>query len=199
MLRQKFLACILATFFSAASAQAFSIDFVFQAAGNEGAGIPDFVFANVDGSGIQLTATARDLTDGAGGTLAIDPFPYLDDLLGGNPGGLGVCQISDCAGSPDDNLGFASVGEVLVLEFDSAVTIQSITFNNGIHLQNFIGSIGINVGAGNPTTAAAFNNIFAAAGALAPNLTGTRFSFVAPASFTMTDSDDPQIYVDTIA
>lgn len=184
--------------FAATPSNAFTIDFVAEAAGNEGAGLPSFTFNNVDGSGITITATARDLTDSVGVSLPTDPFPYLDDLFNGNPGGLGVCQTTTCTGSTDDNIGFAAMGEVLVLEFDSTVSIQSVSFSNGVHLQNFIGNIGINVGAGNPTTAAAFSDIFVATGLILPNLTGTRFSFVAPASFTMTDSDDQQIYINSI-
>ena len=199
MLRLKILFAVVPFLFSAASANAFLIDFVAEAAGNEGAGIPSFTFANAGGSGVTITATARDLTDAVGASLPTDPYPYLDDLFNGNPGGLGVCQTTTCSGTSDDNIGFAALGEVLIVEFDSAVTVQSVSFSNGVHLQNFTGNIGINVGAGNPTTAAAFNNIYAAAGVIAPGLNGTRFSFVAPASFSMTDTDDQQIYVNSIS
>ncbi len=192
------VALVTGSFLLTSVASAFTIDFVAAAASNEGAGIPSFVFNDVDGSGIDLTATARDLTDGAGTSESTDPYPYLDDLFNGNPGGMGVCQTTTCAGSSDDNIGYAAMGEVLVLSFSGPVTIQSVTFNNGVHLQNFTGSIGIHVGSDNPTDAASFNNIFAASGVINTSLTGSRFSFVAPASFSMIDTDDQQIYVDTI-
>ncbi len=136
--------------FAATQSNAFTIDFVAEAAANEGAGFPSFTFNNVDGSGITITATARDLTDSVGASLTTDPFPYLDDLFNGNPGGLGVCQTTTCAGSSDDNIGFAAMGEVLVLEFDSTVSIQSVSFSNGVHLQNLTGNIGIECRRGEP-------------------------------------------------
>lgn len=193
-----FFLVAMATLFSAFSAQSFTADFVAAASGSEGAGIPSMTFLNAGGSGITITATARDLSDSVGVSLPTAPYPYLDDLFNGNPGGLGVCQTASCAGSSDDNIGWAGIGEVLILEFDSAVTVQSIALSNGVHLQNFVGSIGINLGASNPTTAGAFSHVFAASGALAPNLTGTRLSFVAPGSFTMTEADNQQIYINSI-
>ncbi len=181
------------------SANALSIDFVSLAAGNEGGGIPGFVYNNIGGSGINLTVTARDLADVAGVTEATDPYPYLDDLLSGRPGGLGVCQTATCSGDPDDNLGWAGAGEVLILDFSAPITMQSVSFNNGDHFQVFSGDIGINVGAGNPTVPLAFSDIFIAANLVATNLSGSRFSFIAPETFDMASgSVDKHIYLDTI-
>ncbi len=193
------LIAVTCALLASGTSMAAMIDFVAEAAGDERAGIPDFQFANVDGSGISLTITARDLSDAAGVTEPTDPYPYLDDLFEGRRGGLGVCQTGECGGTSDDNLGWAQMGEVLILEFDAPVTIQSISFNNGDHFQVFSGNIGIHVGAGNPITAASFNNTYVAAALLAPNLTGTRFSFVAPESFNMAPGGvDEQLYIDTI-
>lgn len=194
-----FCSSLLALLLAGTSANAFTIDFVSLAAGNEGSGIPSFVYNNIGGSGINLTVTARDLPDAAGVTEATDPHPYFDDLLSGRPGGLGVCQIADCSGDPDDNLGWAGAGEVLILDFSAPITMQSVSFNNGDHFQVFSGDIGINVGAGNPTIPLAFSDIFIAANLVATNLSGSRFSFIAPETFDMASGPvDKQIYLDTI-
>ncbi len=194
-----FSAALLAFLLAGTSANALTIDFVSLAVGNEGSGIPSFVFNDIEGSGINLTVTARDLADVAGVTEATDPYPYLDDLLSGRPGGLGVCQTVNCSGVPDDNLGWAGAGEVLILDFSAPITMQSVSFNNGDHFQVFLGDIGINVGAGNPTDPFAFGDIFTAANLVATNLSGTRFSFIAPETFDMVaGSIDKQVYIDTI-
>jgi hypothetical protein len=62
-----------------------------------------------------------------------------------------------------------------------------------------VGSTGINVGAGYPTTAEAFNNIFAASASLNPGLSGTRFSFVSDESFAAGSSGiQSQLYLESI-
>lgn len=67
-------------------------------------------------SGITLTVTAAD-----------GRHPYLD----AGHGGLGVCgtlsSTMQCVPSPDDNI-FA--GEILILSFDQAVTVNQLWFNN---------------------------------------------------------------------
>ena len=63
----------------------------------------------------------------------------------------------------------------------------------------FAGSTGINVGAGNPTTAETFSDIFVASAVLNPNLAGTRFSFVADESFVAGTMGDPnRLYIETV-
>ena len=76
------------------------------------------------GAASRLRPLRAILTDAVGASLPTDPFPYLDDLFNGNPGGLGVCQTTTCSGTPDDNIGFAAMGEVLIVEFDSTMTVQ---------------------------------------------------------------------------
>lgn len=181
------------------SALALGVDFVAQANLLGEGGAPSFVFSNIGGSGINLTVTARDLSDGSGKSEASTPLPYLDDPFQGRPGGLGVCQDVDpaCDGNSDDNLGSS---EVVILAFSAPVTLSQVTFNNGIHNKDFVGSTGIHVGAGNPTTAEAFSNLFASAALLSPNLTGSRFSFVADESFLAGAlGDASQLYLETVS
>ncbi len=202
MLKLPVVFAVAATLLWAAPGLAISFSFADDANTNGERGQTVFFFANVDGSGIDMTVTARDLTDGAGTTEGGLPNPYLDADLNGLPGGLGVCQLSDpsCFGDPDDNLGVGSgFGEVLTLVFSSPVTITEITFRNGVHEQIFAGSVGIHVGASNPITAETFSDIFAASATLNPNLLGTRFSFVADESFVAGSMGDPnRLYIETI-
>lgn len=187
---------------TAPAASAFTIDFADLATVLGEQGATSFFFSNVDGSGIDISVTARDLIDGAGTSEAGLPQPYLDGLFNSLPGGLGVCQDLDpaCAGSPDDNLGVgAGLGEVLILSFSAPVTLSEVTFNNGIHGQVFVGSTGLHVGAGNPTSAETFSDIFAAAPTLVPILLGSRFSFVADESFVAgSTGSESQLYVDSV-
>ena len=69
-----------------------AISFADEANTNGERGQTLFFFANVDGSGVDMTITARDLTDGLGTTEAGLPSPYFDEDFNGQPGGLGVCQ-----------------------------------------------------------------------------------------------------------
>ena len=181
---------------------AFSFSFADEANTNGERGQTLFFFANVGGSGVDMTLTARDLTDGVGTTEAGLPNPYFDEDFNGLPGGLGVCQGSDpaCEGSPDDNLGLgAGLGEVLILSLSSPVSLNEISFRNGIHELDFAGSTGINVGAGNPTTAETFSHIFTASAILNPNLAGTRFSFVSDESFVAGSLGDPsRLYIESM-
>ena len=202
MREMRLLCAIAVILLSASRSFAFSISFADDANTNGERGQTLFLFANVDGSSIDMTVTARDLPDGLGTIEAGLPNPYLDENFNGLPGGLGVCQGSDpsCMGSPDDNLGVgAGFGEVVILAFSSPVTITEVTFRNGIHELLFAGSIGINVGAGNPTTAETFSDIFAASAVLNPNLTGTRFSFVAQESFVGSATGDlNRLYIESM-
>ncbi len=112
-------------------ATAADFDFVAAAAGNEGgASVLNFV------SSSDATLTLEATGQFGGG----DVFAYLDDLSGGNPGGLGVCQNligggnNDCAPSSDDNV---TSGETLTLEFNFEVDLSDIVFRDGGHNQNF--------------------------------------------------------------
>lgn len=193
---------IVATLLAAGPSSSYSFSFADDAALNGERGQTTFVFSNVDGSGIDMTVTARDLTDGLGISEAGLPNPYLDDAFNGLPGGLGVCQGSDpaCSGNPDDNLGLGSgLGEVLILSFSAPVTLSQVDLRNGIHELIFSGSTGLHLGAGNPTTAETFSNIFPASATLSPGLSGTRFSFVAPESFLgAASAAERQLYIESL-
>jgi len=189
----------LAAAFLTRPAHAVTLDFVALAAGNEHSFATE-TFPDVGGSGISVTATARALSDNTGPFDDTPPWGYLDDLLSGDPAGLGVCQTANCAGSSDDNI---SLNEVAILEFDAIVEVTSISFSNGLHLDVYVGSIGIQVGAGDPTTAAGFANVIdtasLVAGVLNTSLIGNRFSFVAPESFGgVGTGDDAKIYISSI-
>jgi hypothetical protein len=183
---------------AALPAGAATMDFVAEAAANEHSFLTE-TFTNVDGSGIDVTASARLLADNDNvppyDTTA--PYGYLDDLSGGNDGGLGVCPSADCEGSPEDNI---SLREVAIVEFSTTVEITSISFSNGDHFDVYNGSIGINVGASDPIVAGNFSNIFAAAAVLNPvALIGDRFQFVAPESFLNASTGETyKIYVSSI-
>jgi PEP-CTERM motif len=91
----------------------------------------DFVsMANSGEKGFSvLSLTGAGFTLDITGTKVGDPvaFAYLD----ANHGGLGVCgnltTALQCTPSNDDNV---TTGEVLILTFNNAVTIDSIWFNN---------------------------------------------------------------------
>ena len=90
---------------------------------------------NFSSGGFNLTATGVSVT-------GAQYNPYLDSSWfhngGGGQGGLGVCAnlntANHCSPSSDDNV---TLGEVLVLEFGSKVTITDITFRNGEHNPTF--------------------------------------------------------------
>ena len=84
-------------------------------------------FYVVDGIGVSA--------DGFGNTLS---RAYLDGPSGGKPAGLGVCSLTSCAGSSDDNLGRAgdTTGgalESIVLTFSQQVKITDLTFRDRDH------------------------------------------------------------------
>lgn len=105
-------------------AYATTIDFGTLAIGNEGA----YTGPHSNGE-VTWTATA------SGNGLST---PYLDGLLSGREGGLGVCSLANCAGSTDDNVGYAgdfasNALETLFLSFDTEVTITELAFQNRDH------------------------------------------------------------------
>jgi hypothetical protein len=199
---------VAALAFAALPAGAFTMDFVAEAAGNEHSFLTE-TFTNVDGSGIDVTASARLLADTAAPFDTAAPYGYLDDLSGGNDGGLGVCPTANCGGSPEDNI---SLREVAIVEFSKTVEITSISFSNGDHFDVYNGFIGIHEGPGNPTIADStdtvsmghVNNVFdtstLAAGVLSGlSLIGDRFQFVAPESFLNASTGETyKIYVSSI-
>jgi len=87
----------------------------------------------------------------------------------------------------------------VILSFSAPVTLSQVDFRNGIHELIFNGSTGIHLGAGNPTTAETFSNLFAASATLSPGLSGTRFSFVAPESFLgAVPEAESQLYIESL-
>ena len=115
----------LSVWATAPTALAATIDFVALAANHEGA-YSGGTFGN-------LTLSASAVGNGYS-------VPYLDDLYGGRPGGLGVCSFRNgaCAGKGDDNLGFVqdkqgAAMESLRLAFSSPVTITGLSFGNRDH------------------------------------------------------------------
>ena len=110
-------AAMLAT---AVSANAATLDFVAEAAGNE-RGVADGTTINYDGLDVTFSAD--------GGSA------YFDDLSGGKPGGLGVCGTLtasfQCNPSSDDNI---TVGESVTLTFGTEVVeFSGLTFNDSDH------------------------------------------------------------------
>lgn len=102
-----------------ASAATVTFDFVALAAGNEG-GIEGSTFSS-GGLSVTVTSSAN---------------AYLDDLSGGLPGGLGVCQAlnasNQCAVAGDDEIG---PGESVTLTFSQPISmISGLSFTNGSHL-----------------------------------------------------------------
>lgn len=209
MLRTTLSSLAVAAFaFAALPAGAATLNFVAEAAGNERSFLTE-PFNNVDGSGIDATVSARDLSDAVGPFDTGAPYGYLDDLSGGNDGGLGVCPTASCGGSPEDNI---SLGEVAIVEFSTTVEITSISFSNGDHFDVYNGFIGVHVGPGDPTIADStdtasmghVNNAFDTSTLLAGvlsgiSLVGDRFQFVAPESFLNAGTGETyKIYVSSI-
>ena len=90
------------------------------------------VFGNNDdgGAGVPLnsiTATVEafnyDITVAPPDQLATTLFPYLDDDLGGRPGGMGACAIDTTSCGSEDNIsGSVSIGEGIRITTSVAVT-----------------------------------------------------------------------------
>lgn len=181
-----FILGILSLAFTVDSASATTFDFVAYAAGNEHAAVTE-TFTQ---GGLSLTASGRDLSSKA-------PFlMYLDDLSGGNPGGLSVCQNAgpgECVNPGDDSIG---ANEVLRLDFNTPVSITEITFSNGEHFDIYNGNFGLAIDS-TPTTTAGFAPYLAAAVFNTP-LFGTSFSFISNASFSGSDVPSHQLYISSI-
>ena len=124
---------------AASGVSAATLDFVAAAAKNE-RGVPSGTVLSLDGMAVALTSSH---------------FPYLDDLSGGKPAGLGVCKKLDrkaqCAPSSDDNVQF---GEWVALGFASPVTIGGLEFWDAGHrtLQGSTGLLSIAVNGMSATT-----------------------------------------------
>ena len=170
---------------TAQSASATTFDFVAYAVNNEH-GATSETFTN---EGLSVTASGRDLAN------SVNYFMYLDDLSGGNPGGLGVCKNggADCNPSEEDSLG---PNEVLQLVFDAPVLISSITFSNGGHLDAYSGNFGVATDA-TPTSSGSFTQYLSAAD-FNTALLGTRFSFISNATFSGNAGDTNQLYISSI-
>lgn len=89
--------------FSTVAASAAVVSFVDEAAGNERGLASGSIITDIQGSGLDVQ-----LFSGSGS-------PYLDDLSGGKPGGLGACSVlstnDQCNPSSDDNV---DAGEMFV-------------------------------------------------------------------------------------
>jgi hypothetical protein len=122
---------------------------------------------------------------------------YLDDLSGGLPGGLGVCKTLDgssqCAPASDDNI---TAGEVLVLSFNQAVTLEELTFNNGEHKDNYLGQFGVAIDT-TPLAVGGFT-LYGAAPIFSTPLAGTVFSFIADASISLLDDVRRELYISSL-
>lgn len=122
-IRSSFAALLLT---AGVTANATTFDFVsmanpFHAVSNPtGIGEKGFSSLNLSGTGFTLAITGTKVGDPAA-------FAYLD----AGHGGLGVCgnltTALQCNPGNDDNV---TTGEILILTFNNAVTINSIWFNN---------------------------------------------------------------------
>ncbi len=112
------LGLALTAFIATSAAQAATLDFVAEAAGNE--------------RGLQNGSTLT--FDGLTVEFQSSHFAYLDDRSGGKPGGLGVCKVltssAQCNPGNDDNLTF---GESVTLIFDRMVSISGLSFGDANH------------------------------------------------------------------
>lgn len=131
----------------AASASTVTIDFVALAAGintaysaNDADDYGDAegqTFSFAGGLDVTLTSTAN---------------AYLDDLSGGNPGGLGVCSAGisatgQCFDASDDNV---TLGESVTLSFGGATTFAAFpTFFDSLQAGP-ISSLTLSFGGNNP-------------------------------------------------
>lgn len=181
-------ATVLATFL-AVPGSATVFDFVAAATGNE-RGAASLIFTN---GSLTVTATARSLDNTA------MYYPYLDDLSGGLPAGLGVCKVlnsaNQCVPSSDDNI---TRNEVLTLTFNQPVTIDQFTFRNGAHQTVFTGNFGGVIDPiAPPTTVAGFTQLPAQATVFGP-FTGTSFSLISNSTISGNSANSRQLYVSTV-
>ncbi len=179
-------------------AEAAVFDFVADAANNGERGLPTAGGTLLsDTPGFTVDVTANHYT-----TPTTLYHGYLDRPSGG-PGGLGVCKTLtatlQCTPSNDDNITFS---EVLNLDFGSAVTITHLTFSNGDHKDVYNGDVGVQID--DSGTWIGIDPTSAGAGVWNGTLTGTKFSFIAPATLTVINGGAvntnvaKQIYISTL-
>ncbi len=170
----------------ASQAEAATFDFVALAAGNE----HGFASETFTSGAVSVTASGRDIT-GSPTYLG-----YLDDLSGGAPGGLGVCKSlsgGECDPGNDDNFG---LNEVLELVFNGPVTINSISFSNGEHLDSYLGNFGVAIDT-IPTAVGDFTQYLSVAVFNTP-LIGTRFSFISNSTISGNNDDHRVLYISSV-
>lgn len=186
---KNFIAALLVCLaFAYQEANAVSFNFVDLAAGNEHGAISE----SFTSGSLTVTATAYALTTGATYNM------YLDDLSAGHEGGMGVCQVlgggGECSPSSDDNI---TANEVLVLAFSEPVALEELTFNNGNHLDDYLGFFGLAIDS-TPLSAGDFT-LYSAVPVYTGSLYGTIFSFIADASISGLDSIEREIYLSSIS
>ncbi len=171
----------------APSAHAVTFDFVAYAAGNEHGAVSE-TLAN---GGISVTVSGRSL-DNAHTYLA-----YFDDLSGGAPSGLGVCESLFGGGECPDNDDNVDANEVLQLLFNVPVVINSLELSNGAHLDIYNGNFGVALNS-TPTAVGDFTQYLAQA--VAGSIAGfsTTFSFISNATLAGSTTDPDRIYISKI-
>lgn len=121
---KKILVGLAVAALSVSGASAAVLDFVAEAAGNE-RGVADGTIINFDGLNVEFSSLSA-------GRF----FAYFDDLSGGKPGGLGVCEIlvagpgSECANSGDDNI---RLDEAVTLMLGKTSTVSDFSFTDQFH------------------------------------------------------------------
>lgn len=162
-------------------AHAVTFDFVAFAAGNEHGAFTQ----NFTSGGLSLSTTALHGQNAA--------YVYLDDLSGGQPGGLGVCTAisnsGECIEGVDDNIG---ANEYLTLTFSSPVDISTITFSNGDHLDLYSGNFGVKIDGAPGFTAIPQAAVYAG------SLFGTTFTFISNATYVNSESAKNVIYISSL-
>lgn len=178
-----------AVFLAATSAQAFSVDYVALAAGNEAG----YQFHSYTNAGVTVTASGTSVGDNYGDNTP-DYYAYLDDLSGGQPAGLGVCKSlsnsAQCTPSSDDNVTY---NEALTLNFSQDVTLSNIVFRNGNHGTTFTagdGLLDISVDNGAFQSYSLTHNF-----TLLNNIVGSQFTFIGSTS----SGDDDQFYISSLS
>ena len=166
-----FAAATLAASFVSVAANAATLDFVAEAAGNE-RGVASGTVVNVGGVNVQLNSNFS---------------PYFDDLSGGRPGGLGVCRVLDVndqcdpAGddSTDGDMGVNEWSEVVFV--DGPFDIKGFSFHDGMHINlnnDNVGQILVTVNGGAAQLLTFAQVVAAAAADQFLNVTSIRFDYV---------------------
>jgi len=168
---------------SAFSATAATLDFVAEAAGNERGVADNTIIDNANMSNLAITFSAN------GGN-----FAYFDDLSGGRPAGLGVCPTltgsNQCTPSSDDNI---KAGEEVFLKVEQdagsgflAGILNTATFYDHEHKQNFSGDFDYSLDGGTSWITAALSGGF--------NFGGAAYT-AAGIGFRFTPNTGQQFYV----